>query len=141
MTKKGHRQKAGTFRACKLFPAVYPLTLGNKENSIWRRSRLDMQRKAKTTTFALNTRHKFYPKRPFELVDIQKSKYGRRVQVQKALFAFNHFSRSCHLLRVRNKGYSDAPGSFLSGGNCHFTAHLHALNLAAVISIERRRVR
>ena len=38
---------------------------------------------------------------------------------------------SCHLLLLRNKGYSDALGSSL--GNCHFTAHLLALNLTTVI--------
>ena len=37
-----------------------------------------------------------------------------------------HEMATCHSLRLRNKEYSDALGSFLSEGNCHFTAHLHA---------------
>ena len=38
---------------------------------------------------------------------------------------------------MRNKGYSDALGSFLSGGNCYFTSHLHALNLVAPSHFDR----
>ena len=174
-----------------IFSGISYFTL-NKENSIWRRSRLDMRsgktlrnndpepgcwpavfvktmvccrclflqaqknwfcpllfkdflrRSAKTTLFALNAWHNFYPKRPWELVYIQTKttmaddyKFEERCSCL-TISVLVPVMESCHLLRLRNKRYSNALGRFLSRGNCHFTAHLLALHLAAVISIERR---